>query len=66
MPRYFFRTNGDDDDGTELPDDIAAREQARETFGTMIRDGSVGDAAQMKVVDAIGRHVLMLRFSTER
>ena len=65
MPLYYFQIAGDDDAGTELPDDSAAREEARETFGAMIRDGTVDHAAQMTVLDATGRRVAVFSFSAE-
>ena len=65
MPRYFFHAP-DDDEGTELPDDTAAREQARETFGQMIRDGSLPETGTMDVVDRAGRRVIRLSFSSEQ
>ena len=52
MPRYYFHVDGDDDEGAELPNDAAAREQARETFGEMIRDGAM--ARRMEVVTRQG------------
>ena len=62
MPRYFFHIAGDDGNGIELPDDAAARAEALQTFGAMIRDGCVEAGTFMEVVDASGRRVTMLRF----
>jgi hypothetical protein len=64
MPLYFFHLDGDDDGGTELPAEGSARMQAHRTFGMMIRDGDVSDAAEMNVVS--GRSVIVLRFSAEQ
>jgi hypothetical protein len=66
MMRYYFHCVGNDDDGTELPDDATARMQARETFGEMIRDGAIDDGAHMDVTDETGRRVMTLRFSSEQ
>jgi hypothetical protein len=66
MPRYFFHMVGSDEEGTELPDDAAARAQARETFGTMIRDGDIQDAAKMEVLDSEGQRVALLSYLAER
>jgi hypothetical protein len=65
MPHYYFHCVGADDEGTDLPDDSAARTQARATFGEMIRDGAIDDRAQMDVTDDRGRRVTTLRFSAE-
>lgn len=65
MPRYYFHLAGDDDDGTELPNDAVARSEAKQTFGEMIRDGAVPDVARMDVMDEKGHRVLLLRFSAE-
>ena len=65
MPNYHFHIDGDEAEAIELPDDNAARMAARETFGMMIWEGSVGAEGSMKVVDGSGRSVLTLRFSTE-
>jgi hypothetical protein len=48
-----------------LRDEAAARVAARETFGEMIREGSVGPASRMEVVDASGRRILLLTFTAE-
>jgi uncharacterized protein DUF6894 len=66
MPRYYFHLDGDDDDnGSELPDDATARQQAQETFGAMIREGAVSGSALMEVMDGTGRRVVSLKFLTE-
>jgi hypothetical protein len=65
MPRYFFNIEGDDDDGTELADDDAARVAARESFGTLITEGSVASGTSMEVLDATGRRVVALKYLEE-
>jgi Domain of unknown function (DUF6894) len=65
MPRYYFHVNDDDDEGVELPDDATAREEAREAFGAMIREGGVPAKARMEVKDETGRRVVNLEFSAE-
>jgi hypothetical protein len=66
MPRYYFHLHGDDDDeGMELPNDAAARNQARETCGMLIREGDLPARTEMKVVDEAGRRVALLKFSTD-
>jgi hypothetical protein len=65
MPSYRFHIDSDDVGVTELPDDIAARAMARETFGMMIREGSIEAEGALEVVDASGRRILMLKFSAE-
>lgn len=55
MARYFFHVDGSDDEtGTELPNDAAARREAIATFGAMIRDGQMQVGGQMNVADAKG------------
>ena len=67
MPRYYFYIDDSpDDSGVELPDEEAARSAAVETFGAMIRDGSVNAQSHMRVTDDAGRRVVSLRFSAER
>lgn len=71
MPRYYFHVidgrDIPDDHGTELPDDVAAKAEARSAAGDLIRD--IGptlwdhDTWQMNVVDEIGRRVLTLNCS---
>ena len=65
MPNYHFHTDSNDAEGTELPDDTAARAMARETFGMMIREGSIEAEGSMEVVDEAGRRILTLKFSAE-
>ena len=65
MPLFFFHVDGDDFEGTELPDEAAARLAARETFGMMIHDGSVPEGGTMEVVDEVGRRIVTLKFLEE-
>jgi len=65
MPRYYFHCVGDDTEGTDLPDDAAARREARICFGEMIREGSVKGSDHMEVVDEQGRRVMMLSLRSE-
>jgi hypothetical protein len=65
MPRYYFHCVSDDAEGADLPDDRAARDLARQTFGEMIRDGSVREGTHMEVVDAAGRRVARFNFSAD-
>jgi hypothetical protein len=66
MPNYFFNFDGEKDaEGTQLPDDAAARATAMHTFGTMIKEGSIASASTVEVFDASGRRVVTLRFSAE-
>jgi hypothetical protein len=65
MPRYFFHLDEDDLEGVVLPDDAAAHAAARQTFGEMIRENAVKNDARMRVCDADGRRVIMLRFLAE-
>jgi hypothetical protein len=74
MPRYYFHVRDgvafNDDVGTELPDEDAARAEAVRSSGEMLRD--VGgrfwnsDEWLMSVVDESGAHVCGLRFSAKR
>jgi hypothetical protein len=65
MPRYYFHCTGDDTEGLDLPDDGAARREARATFGEMLRDGTVDERDYMEVVDDQGRRVAKLSFRSE-
>jgi hypothetical protein len=65
MPRFFFHIDGDDSEGTELPDEVAARVVARETFGMMIHHGAIAPGDLMEVVDEGGRRIIALRFLSD-
>lgn len=68
MPKYYFNVidgrNIPDDHGTELPDDTAAKAEARGVAGDLIRDMGPAfwdhDVWQMNVTDELGREVVSL------
>lgn len=68
MPRYFFHVlNGrdvHDDHGTQMPDDAAAKAEARVVACELVRDAGPkfwdNHEWHMKVVDETGRMVLTL------
>jgi hypothetical protein len=75
MPRYFFNVRDGtylpDKEGSELPDDAAARTEALAASGEMlkgiVRDTGLdfwnGEEWQMEVVNESGTTVAALRFS---
>jgi hypothetical protein len=71
MPRYFFHVSDGKDlpdlEGTELPDEDAARSEALVTAGSMLREGDShfwdGEEWIMRVENDVGRPVCELRFS---
>lgn len=72
MPRYFFHIhNGtgltEDQEGRELPDIAAAREEAvsgiRSIVSEEARGGQLDLAGRIEVFDAAGRAVLTLPFA---
>ena len=72
MPRYFFHIqdgkNIPDTEGTVLPDNKAARNEAIATGGTILRDLSSywdGREWRMNVMNENGATVFRLRFSAE-
>ena len=74
MPRYFFSCDGaqvfTDQDGTELPDLHAARVQAVQNAGEILKDHaeSFSDYPRwrMAVSDETGRVLFRLNFSIEQ
>jgi hypothetical protein len=60
MPLYYFHCAGEDTEGMDLPDDAAAREQARLAFGDMLRLATINGDDRMEVVDEQGRQVAVL------
>ena len=63
---YYFHFGTRDEEGTELADDAAAREQGRMMFGGLIHDGDVSGWAEMEVVGKDGRRVARFTYSSER
>jgi hypothetical protein len=71
MPRYFFHVRDGlsypDDEGTVLPDAEAARSEAIEAAGGMLRDAGKnlwnGEPWTMSVVDESGLSVCELAFT---
>lgn len=68
MPTFFFHVHGDlqasDTEGTELPDDVAAKQMAIRSSAEALRDFSEAWQTLNWVVtmeDAFGRKVLTLR-----
>jgi hypothetical protein len=74
MPRYYFSCEGAlhfvDEIGTELADDAAARTQAVQQAGELLKDHSdkVGNASfwRMTVTDGSPRPVFVLNLKLER
>jgi hypothetical protein len=73
VPRYHFNVrdgrDAPDGEGIELPDESAARVQAIQAAGEMIRDWRYlrfEDYCEMDVTDDAGRTVLTLRFKVEQ
>jgi hypothetical protein len=73
MPRYYFHVMDGratiDEDGTELPDVEAARDEAIRTAGEILASGGAsladGHPWNMTVADQDGKTVLTLRFKME-
>ena len=65
MPRYYFHCVDDDTEGLDLPDDEAARAQARETFAALVGDDTVKSGGHMEVLDNQGRRVIKMTFQVE-
>jgi hypothetical protein len=69
MPRFFFHISDGaeyrDHEGIELIDIAAARRQAIETAGGMLKEFWSGPEWRMTVVDALGKTVCLLRFYAE-
>lgn len=70
MPRYFFNVNdganSPDQEGTELPNDAAARREALTFAGKMLADDASrfvpGDGLQIEVTDTMRMAIYQLDF----
>jgi hypothetical protein len=70
MPRYFFSIDHgdhchDDETGTELRDDDAARDYARRVIRELIEGGGYDDPRlAMTVTDGRGREIAVIHFQS--
>lgn len=71
MPRFYLHIRDgneliEDDNGVDLPDENAAREEAlasaREILADLIRAGKLLDGQQFEIVNEVGQMIAMIPF----